>query len=152
MDFTAVPDGRVVRYSHIPTHADQRNEQQKDAQRLRVVQAVADFLPNGARARSHSTAMLAVDADSRQADYFLHLLVRNCRQLDYRIDEYQRAIAIAETSGAVQRARGIRRVMRVEEHERQTVQSLIDCLQRRFLLRGDGEVRSHSPERRLVAR
>jgi hypothetical protein len=152
MDFTAVPDGRGVRYPQTPTHADRRNQQLEDARQLRVVQAVADFLPNGVRTRSRSTAMPAVDADSCQADYFLRLLVQNCRQLNHRIDKYQREIAIAETRGAVQRARGIRRVMRIEEHERQTVQRLIECLQRRFPLGSDGEVRSHSPERRLMAR
>jgi hypothetical protein len=187
MEFTAVPDERGVRYPHTSTQADRRRSQLEEAQRLRLVQAVAEFLPNGADARNagtrggtmagsrpvyvqpgtstssvtvngpaenacRSAAVPAADGDSRQADYFLRLLVQNCWQLDRRIDEYQRAIAIAETSGAVQRARGIRRLMRIEENERQTVQALIDCLQRRFPLPSPREVPSSSPAHRLVAR
>jgi hypothetical protein len=187
MEFTAVPDDRGVRYPQTSTQADRHSSQLEEAQRLRLVQAVAEFLPNGAGARdagtcggtvassrpvyvrpetsassmtvngpaenaSRSAAVPTADGDSRQADYFLHLLVQNCRQLDRRIDEYQRVIAIAETSGAVQRARGIRPVMRIEEHERQTVQALIDCLQRRFPLPSPREVPSSAPARRLVAR
>ena len=101
---------------------------------------------------SRSAAGPSADADSRQADYFLRLLVQNCRQLDRRIGEYQRAIAIAESTGAVQRARGVRRMMRTEEHERQTVQALIDRLQRRFFCPPQDGVPWSSPERRLVAR
>lgn len=97
-------------------------------------------------------ASLTEDADSRQAEYFLRLLVQNYRELDRRIDEHQRVVAIAEARGAVQRARGMRRVMRIEEHERQTRQGLIDRLQQRFPLPSQREVRSPSPERRLVAR
>jgi hypothetical protein len=187
MDFTGLPDGRGVRYPRTPAYANRHDGQLESAQRRQVVQAVADFLPNGTRARNadarggarahsgpvsvrqgKSTSSITVqrpvgdtdrfavpsaDADFRQADYFLGLLVESRRELDRRIDEYRRAVAIADTRGAVQRARGIRRVMRIDEHERQTVQELIACLQRRFPLSPPGdEVPSHFAERRLAAR
>lgn len=88
----------------------------------------------------HFAAVSAAEADSRQADYFLRLLAQSCRQIDRRIDVYQRAIAIAETSGAVDHADGIRRVIRIEEQERQTLNGLIDRLQRRFPLLPRGGV------------
>jgi hypothetical protein len=187
MDFTAVPDRRGVSHLHTPAHADRHNGQLENAQRLQLVQAVADFLPNGARARNadtpsgaarrsrpvhvrqgkstssmtlnrpaedgnRSAAITIAAADSRQADYFLRLLVENCRQVDRRIDEYQRAIATAETRGAVERARDIGRLMVIKKHERQTVQALIDRLERRFSLLSRGGVPSPSPECRSVAR
>lgn len=164
MEFITVPNGRGVRYPH----TDGDNGQLQDAQRLRLVQAVTEFLPNRARAHhadtscgarprlaenvSYSAVLPTADADFRQADYFLRLLVQHCRQLDRRIDEYQRAITIAEISGAIQRAHGIRRVMRTEQHERQTVQALIDRLERRLSFPPHGEVPSASPERQIGAR
>jgi hypothetical protein len=79
-----------------------------------------------------SAAAPAVDADHRQAEYLLRLLAQGCLRIDRQIDRYQKAIAIAEASGAVDHGRRLRRVMRVEHDERQTLKGLIDRLQRRF--------------------
>jgi hypothetical protein len=92
------------------------------------------------RTADHSAAVPATEADHRQADYFLCLLTHSFRRVDHRIDGYQRAIATAETSGAVDHAGGIRRMMLIEEQERQTLKGLIDRLQRRFPVRPSGEV------------
>jgi hypothetical protein len=86
----------------------------------------------------HFAVVPAAEADSRQADYFLRVLAQSHRQIDQRIDEYQRAIAIAETSGAVDHARRILRMMRIEEEERQTLMGLIDRLRRRFPIHPQG--------------
>lgn len=94
------------------------------------------------RPADHSAAVPATEADHRQADYFLRLLTHSFRRVDHRIDGYQRAIATAETSGAVDHACGIQRMMLIEEQERQTLKGLIDRLQRRFPVRPSGEVTS----------
>jgi hypothetical protein len=79
-----------------------------------------------------SAAASAVDADHRQAEYFLRLLAQGCLRIEQQIDRYQKTIAIAEASGAVDHGRRLRRAMRVEQQERLALTKLIDRLQRRF--------------------
>jgi hypothetical protein len=71
-------------------------------------------------------------ADLRQADYFLRLLNQNRRVVEHRIEGYHKAIASAEASGNTEGASGLRRMARVEEQERATLNSLIENLHRRF--------------------
>jgi hypothetical protein len=103
------------------------------AQRRRP-QAVADRLASADLARSRSSVVQrpAADADRLQAEYFLRLLAENHGQLGQRIDEYQKAIAIAQVRGATDDVTGIRQVMRIAEHERRTLGKLIDRLRQRF--------------------
>ena len=74
----------------------------------------------------------AADRDHLQADYFLRLLIPSRRRIDRKIAQHHKAIAIAETRGAPDHAHRIRRMLRIDEQERQTVKALIDGLQRRF--------------------
>ena len=70
--------------------------------------------------------------DHLQAEYFLSLLIPSCRRIDRKIDQHHKAIVIAETRGAPDHADRIRRMLRVDEQERETLKALIDSLQRRF--------------------
>lgn len=74
----------------------------------------------------------AADADHLQADYFLRLLIPGCRRIERKIDQHHKAIAVAESRGALDDAHRIRRVLRIDEEERRTLNALIDGLQRRF--------------------
>jgi hypothetical protein len=91
-------------------------------------------------------------ADRRQADYFLRLLSQNRRLVDHRIDGYHKAIAIAEANGDTEGACGLRRMARIEEQDRTTLDGLIENLHRRFPPRAAGEVASTPRKARLVAR
>jgi hypothetical protein len=162
MNLTALPDGRAARYPQTVAYADRRNGELTNTQRPQRVQAVTDRVPNGACASRGSVAQLrpayarqgnstslvpmnrpavnagpsaaapAVDADQRQAQYFLRLLVQSCLRIEQQIDRYQKAIVMAEASGAVDHGRRLRRAMRVEQQERHTLTKLIDRLRRRF--------------------
>ena len=87
-----------------------------------------------------SAATASGTADHRQAEYFLRLLAQSRRHIDHRICEYQKAIALAEAGGDSEGASGLRRMARIEEQDRQTLDRLIDKLHRRFSLRAPGEV------------
>jgi hypothetical protein len=89
-------------------------------------------------------------ADQRQADYFLRLLTENRRLIDYRVDGYHKVIAMAEADGDVEGACGFRRLARIDEQDRQTLDGLIKNLRRRFLLGGPGQV-SAIPRRAPLA-
>jgi hypothetical protein len=161
MNLTALPDGRAARDSQNVAYADRRNGQLTNTQGPPHVQTVADRVPNGACASRGSVAQLgpayerqgnsttsvpmnrsasdagqsvepAAHQDHLQADYFLRLLIPSYRRIDRKIDEHQKAIAIAETRGESQDADRIRRMLRIDEQERQTLKALIDGLQRRF--------------------
>lgn len=149
MNLTVLPDGRAGRYAQTVAYADRRDGGLTKTQRPQRVQAVADRVPNatcGSRASmtrprprfavraDQSAAVPAVDADNRQAEYFLHLLAEGCRRIDEQIDRYQKAITVAEASGAVDHGRRLRRAMRLEQQERLTLTGLIDRLHRRFSL------------------
>jgi hypothetical protein len=76
--------------------------------------------------------VVADTADQRQADYFLRLLTQNRRLIDQRIDGYHKAIAIAEAKGDAEGVSVFRRTARIEEHERNVLDAMIDNLHRRF--------------------
>jgi hypothetical protein len=89
---------------------------------------------------SSLTAAAPATADHRQAEYFVRLLTQSRQRIDQRINNYQRAIAVSEASGDTENIRGLRRMARVEEQDRETVGGLIESLQRRFPVRAPGEV------------
>jgi hypothetical protein len=91
-------------------------------------------------------------ADQRQAEYFLRLLSQNRRVVDHRIDGYHKAIAVAEANGDTEGACGLRRMARIEEQDRNTLDGLIENLHRRFPARTAGEVSSIPPKARLAVR
>lgn len=134
----------------VPAYADRRSGQVPYAQRPKSLRAVAEhrsgpvYLRHGKSMSSmtmnrpadtvdHCVAAPAT-ADHRQAEYFRRLLAESRQQIDQRIDKYQKATIIAEARGDVGQARGLRRMVRIEEQERRTVEELIDHLQRRFPL------------------
>ena len=94
----------------------------------------------GKSASSLAPAAPPASADQQQAEYFVRPLRASRQQIDQRIDNYQRAIAISEASGDTDNVRGFRRLARAEEQDRQTVRDLIENLQRRFPVRDPGEV------------
>jgi hypothetical protein len=89
---------------------------------------------------SSLTAAAPATADHQQAEYFVRLLTQSRQRIDQRINSYQRAIAVSEASGDTENIRGLRRMARVEEQDRETVGGLIESLQRRFPVRAPGEV------------
>jgi hypothetical protein len=91
-------------------------------------------------------------ADHRQADYFLRLLTQSRRLNDHRIGEYHKAIARAGADGDAEGASAFRRMVRIEEQDRRTVDGLIENLRRRFALRAPGEVAPNPRRARLVVR
>ena len=135
------------------------NSAPTDAQRPHVVQAAAErrstrafdrkartshpstprsrsvHVPQG-KSISSLTAAAPATADDQQAEYFVRLLTQR-RQ---RIDDHQRAIAVAESRGKTEDVRRYRQMTLIEEHDRRTVADLIDNLQRRFPGRAPAEV------------
>jgi hypothetical protein len=132
MNLTALPDGGAARDSQTVAHEGRRRGQHASRG------SVAQLRPAYARQGNSTTSIAgqsvepAADPDQLQADYFLRLLIPSCRQIDRKIDQYQKAIAIAETRGAADDAHRIRRMLRIDEKERQTLKALIDGLQQRF--------------------
>lgn len=85
------------------------------------------------QARDVTLSAAAVEtADHRQADYFRRILVQSRRQIDHRLGEYQKAIAVAEAAGDAEGAGSLRRMARGEERERDALDGMIENLQRRF--------------------
>ena len=100
-----------------------------------------------------SVAPAASDlADQLQADYFKRLLVQKRSLIDRRIDDYQKAIAIADARGDIEAACGLRRLAKVEEQDRQTLDDMIEKLRRRFPLRASADGAAHAPRPRSVVR
>ena len=58
--------------------------------------------------------------------------------IDQRIDECQRKIATAEAKGDVDAVADCRRLVRIAEDDRRTLDALIDKLRRRFVRRTPG--------------
>ena len=91
-------------------------------------------------------------ADQLQADYFKRLLVQRRSLIDRRIDDHQKAIAIADARGDVEAACGLRRLAKIEEQDRQTLDGMIEKLRRRFPHRASADVAAHAPRPRSVVR
>jgi hypothetical protein len=77
-------------------------------------------------------------ADQLQADYFVRLLGGRRGLIDQRIDECQRKIATAEAKGDLDAVADCRRLVRIAEDDRRTLDALIDKLRRRFVRRTPG--------------
>jgi len=92
------------------------------------------------------------NADNLQADYFLHLLAGRRRLIDHRVDEYQKAVAAAEANRDVEAACNFRRMVRLEIQDRQTVDGMIEKLQRRFIRPTGGDAPAAPQRTRLVVR
>jgi hypothetical protein len=92
------------------------------------------------------SAAVAETADQRQAGYFLRLLAQSRRHVDHRIGEYHKAIALAEAAGDTDGAGTLRRMARLEEQDRQTLDGLMENLRRRFPVRAPGGP-AHLPRR-----
>jgi hypothetical protein len=124
-----------------------------DAQRPHVMQAGADRRSTSAldrkvrashpstprsrsvhapQGKSISSPTAPATADDRQAEYFLRLLTQGRQRIEQRIDDHQRALALAEARGKTEDVRRRRRMTLIEEQDRRTVADLIDNLQRRF--------------------
>jgi hypothetical protein len=93
-----------------------------------------------------SSAAVAETADQLQASYFLRLLTQSRLHVDHRIGEYHKAIALAEAAGDTDGAGSLRRMARLEEQDRQTLDGLIENLRRRFPVRAPGGA-GHLPRR-----
>ncbi|CQD22601.1 hypothetical protein BN000_05662 [Mycobacterium europaeum] len=78
-------------------------------------------------------------ADRRQADYFVRLLSQNRRLIDQRIDDYQKAIATAQANGDVDAVGNLRRMARIEEQDRDSVDGMLEKLRRRFARSSPGQ-------------
>lgn len=76
-------------------------------------------------------------ADQLQADYFVRLLAGRRGFIDQRIEEYQRKIGTAEAKGDLDAVANLRRLVRVAEQDRRTLDVLIDKLRRRFVRRAE---------------
>ncbi|OBI46489.1 hypothetical protein [Mycobacterium colombiense] len=74
-------------------------------------------------------------ADQQQADYFVRLLAGRRGFIDQRIEEYQRKIGTAEAKGDLDAVVNLRRLVRIGEQDRRTLDDLLDKLRRRFVRR-----------------
>jgi hypothetical protein len=83
-------------------------------------------------AASSRNATVSASADDRQAEYFVHLLTQRRQRIEQRIDDLQKAIAIAEARGNAEDARRHRRMTMLAEQDRRTVADLVDNLRQRF--------------------
>jgi hypothetical protein len=96
--------------------------------------------PHTVRSGITNTSAVGVDhfaaaseqADHLQAAYFLSVLTQSRRINDHRIDKYQRGIAASVADGDMERAAGFRRLLRIEERDRQALERMIQNLNRRF--------------------
>jgi hypothetical protein len=89
-------------------------------------------------------------ADHRQADYFVRLLSQNRRLVEQRIDDYQKAIAIAQADGDGDAVCNLRRMARIEEQDRDTLDGMLEKLRRRFARRAPGKVALSPKARRAT--
>lgn len=71
-------------------------------------------------------------ADQSQADYFMRLLLQNRRLSEQRLDDYQKAIIAAQAGGDVEAVCNLRRMARIEEQDRDSLDGMLEKLRRRF--------------------
>lgn len=71
-------------------------------------------------------------ADRSQADYFMRLLSQNRRLTEQRLEDYQKAIIAAQAAGDVEAVCNFRRMARIEEQDRDSLDGMLDKLRRRF--------------------
>lgn len=127
------------------------NARDRRGRRAHTAAVRADSARHGQEtSRPAPAAAAAPDtADELQADYFVRLLAGRRGLIDQRIDEYQRKIRTAEAKGDSDAVANYRRLMRMAEQERRTLDTLIDKLRCRFVRRAPGAA---APQARPVAR
>jgi hypothetical protein len=110
--------------------------------------------PNGARqpGACNPSAATPDTGDHLQAEYFLRVLTERRRLIDHRVEEYRKAIASCEANGDLEGACGFRRMASVEEQDRQTLDGLIEKLQRRFSRRAPANAPANPRRARLAVR
>jgi len=116
--------------------------------------------PHTVRSASTNTPAVGVDrfaaaaeqADYLQAAYFLSVLTQSRQINDHRIDKYQRGIAASVADGDMERAASFRRLLRIEERDRQALERMIDNLNRRFPSGAPDEVGSPARKAPLTVR
>ncbi|WP_245845338.1 hypothetical protein [Mycobacterium arosiense] len=101
------------------------------------------------REASRAPAAAPDTADELQADYFVRLLGGRRGLIDQRIDEYERKIGTAEVKGDLDAVANYRRLVRIADQDRRTLDTMIDKLRRRFVRPTPGAV---LPQARPVAR
>jgi hypothetical protein len=90
-------------------------------------------VPVNAAGRGDDPAMDAWTAPDRlQADYYRSLLNERCAEIDRRIAKYQTLLTRHQAGGNDDEIRRLRRMIRIEDHERQTLNRLLKALNRRF--------------------
>ncbi|WP_231986704.1 hypothetical protein [Mycobacterium sp. 852002-40037_SCH5390672] len=114
----------------------------------RQAQAPARPAPSVERAAGAIAADVPDTADQLQADYFVRLLGGRRGLIDQRIEECQRKIATAEAKGDLDTVANFRRLARIAEQDRHTLDALIDKLRRRFVRRAPGAASAGSPQAR----
>jgi hypothetical protein len=129
MDVAGLSDERGIRSVAGHVSNGVRDRRGRPPHRSAVRPGPVNVRQPGANADSPAAAAAA---DHRQADYFRRVLAQSSRHIDHRLGEYHKAIATAEAAGDAEGAGSLRRMARAEEQERQTLEGLIDKLQRRF--------------------
>jgi hypothetical protein len=82
---------------------------------------------------THSVIEADADTPDRsQAAYYHRMLSEFCREIDQRVAGYHTILARYERAGNRDDIRRVRRMIRAEERQRLTLDSMIDKLQRRF--------------------
>lgn len=146
MDVAGLSPDRGARSSatHRSANARQRREKRSHGPSRPV--------PGIERAGGVLAAAAPGTADQLQADYFVRLLSVQRGLIDQRIDGYQRKIATAEAKGDNDAVAGFRRLVRIAEQERRTVEDLAEKLCVRFARRGPADTPTGSPRGRLAVR
>lgn len=111
------------RRSHAAVRAETTRRSQEPSRPVPAVERVAGA-PAGAAPDT---------ADQLQADYFVRLLAGRRGLIDQRVDEFQRKIATAEAKGDADAVTNLRRLVRVADQDRETLDALIDKLRLRFV-------------------
>jgi hypothetical protein len=161
MDFAGLPDERGVR--SVAAHASSgAHDLRIRRPRRRIVRSEPVYGSRGNPTPSLTinppagdvdpAAVAPETADHRQAEYFLRLLTQSRRLSDHRIDQCHQAIATSEANGDVEGAASFRRIVRIEEQDREAIDSLIENLRRRFPLGAPSEVSPIPRRARIVAR
>lgn len=74
----------------------------------------------------------ALAADLRQAEYFRSELLNECEQLDDRMMTHRIALAKYESRDELPQVHRMRRVIRLDERERDTLRRLLEAFDERF--------------------
>lgn len=140
MDVAGLSHERGARSSATHRSASTRDRRVRRSYTARAEAAPQGQKPAPAAVEREAGAITKVPdtADQLQADYFVRLLGGRRGLIDQRIDECQRKIATAEAKGDLDAVADCRRLVRIAEDDRRTLDALIDKLRRRFVRRTPG--------------